>query len=230
MGVGFQCFSDSGYIQIDENYRNLALLRKTTLTGTDANSAGVSLAAYTCRWVSYTATSKESILAFYSNGKFCPFIVQESGGTFIWKIALDSASGNNQITIYEFGPPPQSGTNNGFQVLNAAGQVVFDANFRYMRFADFFTGSFIDLIKKSKTYTSGRSYAVAYGCGAANYDSYQDLPGQFQNYVGMYMTQFTSSNVLYFDEIGVFSNSSSTQQGGGPSYSTAMTVVDVTGF
>ncbi len=230
MGAGFQCLSDSGYIQIDENYRNLALLRKTTLSGTDANSAGVPLAAYTCRWVSYTANSKESVLAFYSNGKFCPFIVQESNGTFVWKIALDSGSGNNQVTIYEFGPPPSTGSNSGFQVHNASSQLVFDANFRYMKFADFFAGSFIDLLKTSKSYTQGKIYAVAYGCGAANYDSYQDFPGQFQNYVGMYMTQFTSPNVLFFDEVGVYSTSSTVQQGGGPSYSTAMTVVDVTNF
>lgn len=232
MGAGFQCFNDSGYIQIDEKYRNLALLRKTTLSGTDANSAGVPLAAYTCRWVSYVATSKESVLAFYSTGKVCPFVVQEQNGTFVWKIALDSGSGKNQITIFEFGPPPASGSGSGwgFQVFNDDSQLVFDANFKYMRLVGFLVGSFVDLIKRSRSYTPGRTYAVAYGCGAANYDSYQDLPGQFQNYVGMYMTQFTSPHVLYFDEVGVYSSSSSVQQGGGPSYGTAMTVIDVTNF
>ncbi len=230
MGIGFQCFNDSGYIQIDENYRNLALLRKVTLTGTDANSVGVPLALYTCKWVSYTAASKESVIAFSSTGKFCPFIVQEENGTFSWKIALDIYSGNNQVIIYEFGPPPSTGANSGFQVFNGSSQLVFDANFKYMRLADFVTINFIDNLKKSRSYVSGRTYAVAYGCGAANYDSYQDFPGQFQNYVGMYMTQFTSPHVLYFDEVGVYSATSSQSQGGSPSYVAAMTVVDVTGF
>lgn len=186
MGAGFQCFGDHGYIQVDENYVNFALIGKAVLQGTTAANAGIPAGnLFNCQWVSYTAQSKQSILALHSQWPFAIFNIFEQNGTFVYKIAC-----LNQIEIYEFGPPPtNSGSGVGVQVFNANGGLVFSSDFAYMRVIDSISGNFLanNWDNANRTYAGSPRCAIVANCGAGVYDSYQDFPGQWQN-MGRMMT------------------------------------------
>lgn len=184
MGAGFQCFGDHGYIQVDENFRNFALINKTIAQAQTWNQIGYQQGSlFDCNWVRYYGASKETLICIYSGSPFAVFNVYEENGRFVYMIACVG-----QIEIYEFGPPPtSSGSGAGIQVFNDAQQLVFSSDFAYMRVLDFISGNILaqNWNGQNRGYAGSPKCGIVAGCGTGVYDSYQDFPGQWQNYGSM---------------------------------------------
>lgn len=208
MPSGFQCFGDHGYIQVDENFANFALINKVILQGTTAANAGIPAGnLFNCQWVSYTARSMQSLLALHSTSAFAVFNIFEQNGTFVYKIAC-----MGQIEIYEFGPPPtNSGSGAGIQVFNEGGGLVFSSDFAYMRVIDIINSNFLaqNWDNTNRTYPGSPRCGIIAGLGACAFDSYQDFPGQWQN-AGRIMTNKCIGGGIQINSLEGYSYSQST--------------------
>lgn len=141
MPTGIQVVNNVGTVQVDENYRNLF----SRANGTGGNPAATGamtspLCALQCSALGFAqGITSGTNITYYVSG----------GGTYKWWVW--------DVIV-------ASGGNYGFQIRNAANQLVFDALQKPMRIVDFkqFTAeSQWDGV--SFTYPSGRQYAVIIG-------------------------------------------------------------------
>lgn len=68
--------------------------------------------------------------------------------------------GGNATRSFRFQPPPALGPGAALQLFNAAQECTFDSRHKYARVVDEFAGPVSDISTITKTYPSGRSYAV----------------------------------------------------------------------
>lgn len=130
MPTGFSSVLPDGQtIQIDENYKNLELRGKYQLTATNLISVGspntydVSLSV---------AGVTNPIIAIHCPGVYVALIsTSQSGSNVTYRFA--ALSNTSSFTVYVFDNPTLSASNFGMQVFDANGQLVFDANKRYLR-------------------------------------------------------------------------------------------------
>lgn len=145
MTTGLQIVNDAGTILIDENYTNLALRLKGTVT---LDSDGVALVAVAGLASPVVAVRCTTAQAYGELG---------SGNTSLRIRGNPGAS----VTYYIFDTPVGSGLHQGLQVFNAAGVLCFDSGRSYARVRAAITGD-IRTAVGTYTYDSGRTYAVAF--------------------------------------------------------------------
>lgn len=192
MTAGFQVINDAGTILIDENYKNISMKDKRTVT------IGAAGAPQLFGANQFTVASCVSPVVFIQCSTGGCFVsgVTVSGGTAT--ITVRGPAGVS-VTVFTFDEPTVGSF--GLQVYNASGQVVFDSSNKYARVVDVVSGTTAQIVK---TYTSGRTYAVAYlkkgsrqqrqftssGCGA----------GSARNWLSRYSsTVKVAANVVTFD-------------------------------
>lgn len=128
MGAGLQIFSDSGFVQIDADYSNYVLVAKGTVTcGPRETGYGVDI----------SSNRKNSIIAIRSGSFAAVFNSLDGASNVVHKIV--SESNGAVIDYWIFAADPPAPTNNGFEVYNAQGQVVFSANGKYLKLLRFVT-------------------------------------------------------------------------------------------
>lgn len=205
---GLRVVNDTNAVQIDQDYRNYVLLNKITVTSVDATTAGVAFTTYGCTWVSYTTVSTKSLLAFRSDYPVAIMDATVSGTQTVYKIGV--VAGYVPITIYEFGPAPASTDGYGLRVWNGSSEVVFDSNYHYMRIVDYWTCSYDpatgDLYVKqnainAKTYSSPSTLAFCPGYPASGTDSYQSWTDEWENSMGVYCWNNTSTGFYFWEQI-----------------------------
>lgn len=118
MPAGLQVINSNGFVQIDENFRNLVFKEKGTFSGSP-----------------YTFTKSgliSPVLAFRSTGPTgvgLDYISRGAGGAHTWH-ALDPGFNGDW---WLFDVPTDLGGNVGLQVFTAAGNLAFDSNRKYMK-------------------------------------------------------------------------------------------------
>lgn len=152
MAFGIQIRNTAGSIQIDENYKNLALVAKSTIV-TTVSGGGWS-------HVDLTISGVHPVLALRCTTAACYYYyVTNSGSSWTYRLFVNNATaGADTITYYVFDEPPapvMSGF--GMLVFNAAGEVTFDSRHKYLRVEDFVEHPHTEA---DLTFTAGRQYAA----------------------------------------------------------------------
>lgn len=149
MPAGLQVYNSDGVFQIDGEFKNLCLRSKVTVTCNVATSNGVNN-NYASAAQNYSGISN-LVIALRSSA---PCLVYWISAT---QYVILSSTNGASVTVYLFGDPPAAGGSSGLQVYNAAGQLVFDSDQKYMRVAGFeIMPGHID----SFSYPAGKTYAA----------------------------------------------------------------------
>lgn len=128
MPAGLTIVNDGNVVQIDENYRNLVLHSKQTVSiATQFQSSSVSGTVYT--GTASVPAGVPHVVAIAA-----PAGVALGPQTAAGVLSL-FARAQTQATVYVFAAPGASGATAGLQVFNAAGEPVFDSTLQYMRVA-----------------------------------------------------------------------------------------------
>jgi hypothetical protein len=120
MPSGLQVINSNGYVQVDENFRNLVFKEKGTFSGSPYTFSRSGLIT--------------PLLAFRSTGATGVGLdyISRSGGTHTWH-ALDPGFNGDW---WLFDAPTDLGSNFGMQVFTAVGALAFDSNRLYMKPTD----------------------------------------------------------------------------------------------
>lgn len=154
MPVGIEIRNNSGFIQIDGAYRNLAFDRKGTMT-TDNVAVDTSYGTIALTGLSgFPAVMVQSTAGAYA------IVTGFSGSSCNVTIVAKGPVGTS-VTYYVFTPPTVT-PSYGFEIRNAAGEVVFTAAHKYMKVVGEISGSASTSSADSATVTmpAGRTYAV----------------------------------------------------------------------
>lgn len=165
--AGLQILNDSFTFQVDQTYKNQALVSKTSPTMTSASTFNPPN-GYGC---SVTITAVHPIVAFACSAPCCLYSASHSGSSFTFNFyAQDPGTGTPTITVYIFDDVDQATItdNFGLEVFDASGNRVFHSSQQPLRIVDGqafadpddSTLPMIDPGPTSFTYTSGHSYAV----------------------------------------------------------------------
>lgn len=130
MPGGFQSFLPDGQtIQIDEEYKNLEFKGKFQLVATNQISIGSPN--------TYDVSIQVGGVVNPIVAIFCPGVpvallstIQQNG---VVTYRFGALSNTAPFLVYVFDNPTPSGANNGFQVFNSRGELVFDALKKYLR-------------------------------------------------------------------------------------------------
>ncbi|GGA05474.1 hypothetical protein [Dyella caseinilytica] len=125
MPVGFQVFGDSGAVQIDDNYANLALVGKGTLSPGNPGQDGGNMMQVS------TGAANAMIFLRASQIGVAVGAVSDSGGVRTFTIWM--ASGVTSVNYWVFGTPPAPTSRFGLQIFRSDGQCTFDSANKYMR-------------------------------------------------------------------------------------------------
>ncbi|MGC4250439.1 MAG: hypothetical protein QM605_02940 [Sphingobium sp.] len=138
----------TGSKQIDQNFFNLALVSKQTITSAATRVAGLT------RELSYAEITINStifpIVAIACAYGYLPVSVSKSGNDWTFGYWVDGLS--RSITCYVFGQPAALGPGWGMRIKKG-GQVMFDSRHRYLRRVARVS------IGNNGTLASGRTYA-----------------------------------------------------------------------
>lgn len=131
MAYGFRVRTDSGIIQVDDNFHNLAYIAKGTVV-MDQNGSSTGL-----EWIRYGALALSGrdtpVLALRSNVPVGYRRVENRGsGNWYYELCFDSLYGMSAaVDWYLFDRPVPATSGWGIRIRNAAGAEVFNSNHRY---------------------------------------------------------------------------------------------------
>lgn len=152
-----EIIGDDGNILINDEYKNLVLLSKQTVTfpGPPGSTFLGSLA-----YVSVPATSNNvPVMAISSTFLCSQSQCTYQGGNWVFQLSCAPAGIGQTATVYFYAVPEEVPNANGqVQLFNGVGKLVFDSNLKYMKMEKpFFVN---DDGPIDTPVTVGRSYAV----------------------------------------------------------------------
>lgn len=153
MAFGAKIINTASSVQIDQDFKNLALVAKSTIVTTVSSPSGYS-------YVDLTISGVNPVLALRCTTRACYyFYVTNSGSNWTYRIYVNNATaGADTITYYVFDEPPapvMSGF--GMVIFNASAQPCFDSRHKYLRVETFVEHPHTEA---DLTFTAGRSYAA----------------------------------------------------------------------
>ena len=157
MTAGFQIINDSGIVQVDQDYKNVGLSAKGTLSGVyDHTPSGTTRPVYT-----YTLdVSAYSFPIVAIDATFPVAGYPRTQSTGIYKFISNQAGSFNYYIFSLTSPQYYSTENVGVQVFNGDGTLAFDSRIRYPKLVDVYITTGFTTV--SHTYAAGRKYAVCY--------------------------------------------------------------------
>ncbi|RRU23566.1 hypothetical protein [Stenotrophomonas sp. 278] len=182
MPAGLTIVNDANTVQIDENYKNLAVATKVPFTTTIV-SGGAFWGNYQHADIVYTARYAEPpmVAVEATEGSFV-FLLSATGNTFTFRMVFPLAGSTVTGTFWIFDQPPSSSTSTfGLQVCDAQGRLTFDALFRYARVVGRMSVPFQNWGDPDQQYPvpAGRKYiAVQSVCGTYAQSNPISIPGQ----------------------------------------------------
>lgn len=115
MPTGFQSITDSGIVQIDENYSALSLISAPTVFINDT--------------VTYYDVLGANPIVFMgdTNGSYIVGVSRQSIGSNLWRFGFVANSSTN-VKFYFFDRGPVIAGTTGMQVFDSSGALVYDSN------------------------------------------------------------------------------------------------------
>lgn len=162
MPAGLQAINDSGVFQIDDTYRNMQLVSKTSVTAMTQVSYGGSYDGIVNYWYKDIVVTDAVNPVIALNGNTTQWLiigaVNISGSTWTFRVFSDA---DVDFTYYVFdvyqGTPPTSGV--GLEVYNSAGQLQYTSARFPLRAVQQVVTSSLDATKTT-TLSSGPTYAI----------------------------------------------------------------------
>lgn len=155
---GIRIRNGAGGIQIDSNYRNVAFLRKATLSGSEVVTID---------------TAAGETLAVRPYNPCIVYATSTGNGGSRWNIRRGWGSKDRSVTVecFVFGPPPEiSGGGKGVRIRAPSGAVAFDSRLRYM--------NVYDVVPYTEGHYAPAGRTLAAICSGFNYHTYVMLdPG-----------------------------------------------------
>ncbi|WP_375188418.1 hypothetical protein [Sphingobium yanoikuyae] len=186
MPYGLKVINTSGTVQVDETYRNLELISKTTISTSAHGSSGGSAVMTGSHFTVTVTGGVNPIVATACSAEWVGLDGKgssRSGSTFTFHFYCSGAAGTS-VTVYVFDTPSTPSTpssNYGLEVKNAAGARCYNSGLKYLRVQDILTfqvpTSWTYAAANSPwyftrhaswatyTYTTGRTYAAAFTLG-----------------------------------------------------------------
>lgn len=131
---GFRAWNDDGLCQIDSDYSNLGLIKKTKVTCNALVSGSFQNGRYRG---TTTVTCDEAIVVAcrnpIENNPFFVANVSQSGNQ--WTILVEGGL-NQVIEVYIFGPPLHTAGKSGLNIYKADGTLAFTSEHPYMKIAE----------------------------------------------------------------------------------------------
>lgn len=161
MPFGARIRNDANTLQIDETFRSMAYRFKATITTPSQNPSTDSGSD-----VTYDFSAVSPIVAVSCAYPVVSRLTYVSGSTWRMTMHTNGPIGTS-ITLFVFDTPSAPSHQWGMKVMDAAGNVTFHDNHRYIRIAHFrdfpaITGvNYMPTSHGSDTLASGRTYAVA---------------------------------------------------------------------
>jgi|694.fasta_scaffold00761_44 hypothetical protein len=159
MPVGMQVTNDNGVLQIDDTYKNIQLISKTSVTSMTQVSSGTLYNGTKAYWYYDIVVSSATNPVIALNGNTTQWLiigaVNISGSTYTFRVFSDA---DVDFTYYVFDVPTTSGTV-GFEVYNSSGELQFTATRGAFKPTNQITTTIADG-NKSTTLASGKTYAV----------------------------------------------------------------------
>lgn len=164
MPAGLQITNPSGTIQIDENYANLAIIEKRTVSAAQGGAYDSALK------VDVTVTSDFPFIAIKCARPCAITKIQRAGtsSTAIYTISV-APSGNPPwasfpVDVYVFGRTKQFADGVGLQVFDSTGKITYDSNNAYADIVGMITSTTFPMNQADYVYgTSANSYACVFG-------------------------------------------------------------------
>ncbi|MCY1197859.1 hypothetical protein D9M72_92270 [compost metagenome] len=156
----FEAFNDTGGIQIDSNYFNMAISQAGWVTGDGVLSA---IGGDASRgWLEITVAGSDPMVAWSSDALVgLAGRVNNGNGTFTFRLITSYPGQGLQYWMFD---RPRGGNSFGFQIFDGGGNLTFDAARQYMRVVDFSyynNGALSASVEEQVTYRDGnRRYAV----------------------------------------------------------------------
>lgn len=229
MPAGLTVYNDAGYIQIDETYKNLALVQKATVATTTSLASASSAASQVT--LTFTNRSKP-ILFFRGSVKIANMAMAVSGTTYTYYVQVAGAVGTT-FDYYLFDEPVLQNLKVGLEVYNSAGQLTFESGQKYIRVVDFIknVAATSGTSTTDYTYTAGRTYA--FGFASMGYLSLYITPGPGGLPAGS-VNNYLVGGLSITDgvRIGSFNTYRQTYTGSGVTYAVNanILIIDVTSF
>lgn len=127
MPLGLEVYNDDGVFQIDNKYKNLVLVKKTTFT---LQPAATNTIQYLNAAYRFTAAASANVIAI-SCPKNQKVNIFKAGGLSYYFSTISAAT---TVTVYEFSKISNTPAGNyGLVVYNDAGELIFDALQKPMR-------------------------------------------------------------------------------------------------
>jgi hypothetical protein len=231
MTLGFRTRNAGGGIQIDQNFRNLALRSKGTLV------PGTSWNAGKWRLGTITVTGNSPVLAWRSASPAAMVQATRTGTSITYTFIIAATGGS--IDWYLFDEPVYgvaAGTL-GMRIRNpTTGVVVFDSRMKYMRIVGTINGDFSQTVPPAAGAYAGTPAIVT---GNAPYLYFSNTVGQatpppypWIDQVTYPMAAITGGNIAWTKQQSDAVNhpASQTFQVGGQQNAYNYLVIDVTGF
>lgn len=159
MAVGLQVINDNGVYQIDDTYKNIQLISKTSVTAMTQVSSGTLYNGIKSYWYYDIVVSSATNPVVALNGNTTQYLivgaVNISGSTYTYRVFSDQ---DVDFTYYVFDVPTTSGTV-GLEVYNSSGELQFTATRGPFKPVTQVTTVNLDN-DKSTTLASGKTYAV----------------------------------------------------------------------
>jgi len=121
MSAGFEVINDSQSILIDQNFQNLALVSRGTISVASNTSPGGRYG--------FTNIPATGIPLIFVRSTGLVSIISTASGRFDWQMA----KGVTSFDYYAFAPPQIISGNFGLQVYGSDGTLCFDAQQKYLR-------------------------------------------------------------------------------------------------
>lgn len=215
MALGLFFKNDSGSIQIDENYKNVAFKSKSTLT---LNGSGAG---------NFTISGTSPVIAYRSSSGVVLVHATSSGSDWTFYFRGPASA---SITYYVFDEPSSDDSGAPFVVYNASGEPTFNSNERYMRVVDFVETT-VDgtSYSQTETYPSGKTYAVVccHNCRGVFSAPKPFDPGKYLNNHYACASRYSGDSIV-FEHLSLQAGESTFGANYNPEG--AHLVIDVTGY
>lgn len=195
---GFRAVNKTtGSIQIDDQYWNLAVLAKSSITSNSTPEADTSRYLATI-----TVTSSEPpILGVVCSGYVGLWKVAKSGTSWTFTYFTETAS--QAMTVFRFGKPADLGPGWGVRIKRG-GSIRYDSRHQYARVAGVQSGT--GLSAGSASYDSAKTYAIVHSLPAGQWNyTVQAIGSNFTSTESRSLMMATASsgtvawkNVLFF--------------------------------
>lgn len=220
MPSGIQVINNAGTILIDENYSNLAVRASGTVTGSTSSTGRLDFAVASGlnapMFAIAPSAAQFSVLAYRPD-------------TNVIKIQGRDNTQSTNFPYFIFDTPVASGLNYGLQVFNASGVLTFDSNLKYARVVDVFGGTTEASWAGTRTYASGRTYAVV-ELGRAFTKTTENLGGGNYEYIGRRSSLKVVSNVVTTSFVQTYVKSGTVNSPPITNNAAKFAVIDVTGY